>query len=125
MQKVKILIVEDELILAMELEMRLQSKDFYNTKIVTKGEQAVKSAKSFQPDVILMDIMLPGVINGIEAAIQILAFKKIPIIYITGNDHLREDAKLLATNPVTILGKPLSAWELFESLDKALKNYHE
>ncbi len=121
----KILIVEDELILAMELEMRLQSKDFYNTKIVTKGEQAVKSAKSFQPDVILMDIMLPGVINGIEAAIQILAFKKIPIIYITGNDHLREDAKLLATNPVTILGKPLSAWELFESLDKALKNYHE
>lgn len=121
----KILIVEDELIFAMELEMRLQSKDFYNTKIVTKGEQAVKSAKSFQPDVILMDIMLPGVINGIEAAIQILAFKKIPIIYITGNDHLREDAKLLATNPVTILGKPLSAWELFESLDKALKNYHE
>ena len=125
MQKEKILIVEDELILAMELEMRLQSKDFYNTKIVTNGEQAVKSAKSFQPDVILMDIMLPGVINGIDAAIQILAFKKIPIIYITGNDHLREDAKLLATNPVTILGKPLSAWELFESLDKALKNYHE
>ena len=125
MQKEKILIVEDELILAMELEMRLQSKNFCNIKIVTKGEQAVKSAKSFQPDVILMDIMLSGVINGIEAATQILAHKKIPIIYITGNDHLKEDTKLLATNPIAVLGKPLSDWKLFESIDKALKKYYE
>ncbi len=121
MQKVKILIVEDELILAMDLEMRLQSKNFNSIKIVTNGEQAIKSAKSFQPNVILMDIMLPGVMNGIDAAKQILTFNHIPIIYITGNDHLKENAKLLATNPIAILGKPLSDWELFESIEKALK----
>ncbi len=121
MQKEKILIVEDEMILAMELEMRLQDEEFNNIKCTSTGEEAVELATSFKPDVILMDIMLNGVINGIEAAQLILEFKKIPIIYITGNDHLRKDEQLLATKPVAILGKPLSDWELFEAISKALK----
>ncbi|RKY56743.1 MAG: response regulator [Candidatus Neomarinimicrobiota bacterium] len=121
MQKEKILIVEDEMILAMELEMRLQDEEFNNIKCTSTGKEAVELATSFKPDVILMDIMLNGVINGIEAAQLILEFKKIPIIYITGNDHLRKDEQLLATKPVAILGKPLSDWELFEAISKALK----
>jgi len=124
MKKEKILIVEDELILSMELEMRLQDNDFQNIKITTTGEQAVELAMSFKPDVILMDIMLNGAINGIETASQILAYKKIPIIYLTGNDHLKEDDKLIATSPIAILGKPLSDWELVEAIEKALKKIH-
>ena len=77
MQKEKILIVEDEMILAMELEMRLQDEEFNNIKCTSTGEEAVELATSFKPDVILMDIMLNGVINGIEAAQLILEFKKI------------------------------------------------
>ena len=120
MKKGKILIVEDEMILAMELEMRLQSEGFHKIKRTSSGEKAVELAMSFKPDVILMDIMLSGVINGIEAARLILEFNKIPIIYITGNDHLRKDKQVLATKPVAILGKPLSDWELFEAIEKAL-----
>ena len=117
----KILIVKDELILAMELEMKLQLRDFHKIKIISTGEEEIDLAHSYKPGLVIMDIMLKSKINGIEAASQILAHKKIPLIYITGNSHLREDAKLLATNPIEVLSKPLSDWELFNSIKKALK----
>ena len=116
-----ILIVEDELILAMELEMKLQHQGFNKIKIISTGEEAIVLARSYKPGLIIMDIMLKGKINGIEAASLILAHKKIPLIYITGNSHLKEDAKLLATHPIEVLSKPLSDWELFNSIKKALK----
>lgn len=119
MKKERILIVEDELILAMELEMRLQDEGFHNIKCTSTGEEAVELATSFKPGVILMDIMLKGVINGIEAAKLIIQINKIPIIYITGNDHLKKDEQLLATKPIAVLGKPLSDCELFEAIEKA------
>ena len=125
MKKESILIVEDEMILAMELEMRLQDEGFHKIKRTSSGERAVELAMSFKPDVILMDIMLNGVINGIEAARLILEFNIIPIIYTTGNEHLRKDEQLLATKPIAVLSKPCSEWELFEAIEKALKKYHE
>ena len=125
MKKESIIIVEDEMILAMELEMRLQDEGFHNIKCTSTGEEAVELAMSFKPGVILMDIMLNGAINGIEAAQLIIQFNKISIIYITGNDHLRKDKQLLATKPVAVLSKPFSDWELFEAIEKALKKYHE
>jgi CheY-like chemotaxis protein len=121
MKKDKILIVEDEMILAIELEMRLQDNDFQNIKCTSSGEEAVELAISFKPGVILMDIMLNGIINGIEAAQLIIQFNKIPIIYITGNDHLKKDEQLLATKPFAVLSKPYSDWELFKTIGKALK----
>ena len=120
MKEKRILIVEDEMILAMELEMRLQGEGFHNIACTSTGERAVELALSFKPDVVLMDMMLKGGINGIEAASQILAHKKIPIIYITGNDHLKKDEKLIAAEPVAILSKPCSDWKLFEAVKKAL-----
>jgi CheY-like chemotaxis protein len=114
----RILIVEDEMILAMELEMRLQSMGFANIKCTSYGEEAVEFAVTFKPDVILMDIMLMGKINGIEAAQLIRQNNKIPIIYITGNDHLKKDKHLLATKPAAILNKPCSDWELLEAIKK-------
>lgn len=121
MKEKRILIVEDEMILALELEMRLQSKGFDNIKCAYTGEEAVEFAVTFKPDVILMDIMLRGKINGIEAARLIMQINKIPIIYITGNDHLKKDKKLLATKPAAILSKPCSDWELFEVIEKSAK----
>ena len=121
MKKEKILIVEDELILSMELEMRLQDEGFLHIKCTSTGEEAVELAASFKPDLILMDIMLNGKINGIEAVRLILEFIKIPIIYITGNGHLKTDEQLLSTKPIAILSKPLSDWELFEAIEKALE----
>ena len=116
----RILIVEDEAILAMELEMKLKSNNFENIKIASTGAQTVEYAKNFKPDVILMDIMLKDKMNSIEAAQQILIHQTIPIIYITGNIHLKEDKKLIATNPVAVLNKPCMEWEMLNSIELAL-----
>ena len=75
-KKERILIVEDEVILAMELVMKLQSEGFHHIKCTSTGEEAVELAMSFKPCVILMDIMLNGAINGIEAARLITQIKK-------------------------------------------------
>ena len=101
--------------------MKLLSYNFQNIKISSTGKQAVEYAKEFKPDVILMDIMLKDKINGIEAAHQIHAHRNIPIIYITGNIHLKDDKKLLATKPVAVLDKPFKDCELLNYIDKALK----
>ena len=121
MKKEKIIIVEDQMIIAMELELRLQSQDFGNIKIVCSREDAVKLAKNFKPNIILMDIQLNGKITGIEAASQIRNFSNTPIIYLTANDHLKNDPQLIATNPIAVLSKPYFEWQLMEMIERALK----
>jgi two-component system, response regulator PdtaR len=125
LRKEKILIVEDEIILALDLELQLQSDNFSKLKIVCSGEQAVSLARTFKPNIILMDIMLRGKMNGIEAAGQIRTFSNMPIIYITANNNLKNDPQLIATKPIAILGKPYPEWQLTEMIKKALKIIHE
>ena len=118
--KYKILIVEDEAIVAIDLEMKLQSQGYANVNIAYSGEDAVKFAKLNNPNLILMDIKLGGNIDGIEAAKQILEFSQIPIIYITGNSDYVSDDRLLATQPVEVFIKPVAAWKLFEVIEKVI-----
>ena len=120
--KYKILIVEDEAIVAIDLEMKLQSQGYANVNIAYSGEDAVKFAKLNNPNLILMDIKLGGNIDGIEAAKQILEFSQIPIIYITGNSDYVSDDRLLATQPVEVLVKPVAEWKLFEVIEKVITN---
>ncbi len=68
MNKAKILIVEDEAIIAMEIENQLQSLGYEVTSIVDTGEKAIEKAESDKPDLILMDIRIKGEMDGIEAA---------------------------------------------------------
>ena len=121
MKKIKILIVEDVNIISMELEMKLSLAGYEIVGVAIKGEEAVEIAKKKKPDIILMDIFLQGSINGITAAQKICAKRKIPIIYMTGNDHLREDQSLLDTNPIAVLSKPAFDWELYEAIEEATK----
>jgi len=120
MNHYKILIVEDESIAALELMTRLQSKGFKDVKIVSSGEQAVEMADQTDYNLILMDIMLAGQIDGIEAATQIRSHNEIPIIYVTGNTNYKSDDRLLATHPIEVLIKPVQDWQLFEMIGKAL-----
>lgn len=120
MKKTKILIVEDETIISMELKMRLESKGYQFVFTTISGEQAVKMAASLQPDVILMDIMLNGKLNGIEAAERILSRRKIAIIYITANSNLKYDPQLIGTRPVAVLAKPVEERELFGLIEKTV-----
>ncbi len=73
MAKPQILIVEDEGIIAMEMQDRLEGLGYYVPTIVSSGEQAIPVAAEERPDLVLMDIMLQGKMDGVEAATQIRA----------------------------------------------------
>jgi PAS domain S-box-containing protein len=120
MAKAKILIVEDEAIIAMEIESQLQSLGYQVTSIVDTGEKAIEKAEADQPDLMLMDIRIKGEMDGIEAASQIQSNLDIPIIFLTAyadNEKL-ERAKFLL--PYGYLLKPVQQRELKATVEIAL-----
>lgn len=81
--KNKILIVEDENIIALDIKTRLTKLGYLVTEIVNSGEKAVEAALKLKPDLILMDISLKGKMSGIDAGIEICKYISVPIIYLT------------------------------------------
>ena len=120
MIKKRIMIVEDEMIAAVALRTSLMIEGYDVVDTVSSGRRALESAIRFSPDLILMDIQLKGDMDGIEAAERIGTFQHIPIIYITGNNHLKTDKRLLETRPADVLSKPFSDDQLFGAISSAL-----
>jgi CheY-like chemotaxis protein len=120
MEKAKILVVEDEAITAMNLQLRLQHMGYDVPDIVAKGEDAIDKAREIRPDLLLMDIILAGQIDGIEAARQIRLTNDIPVIYLSAytDNMLSERAK--DTEPFGYLSKPLTDSDLFNTIEMAL-----
>lgn len=83
MSAIRILIVEDELLIAHNLARILKKMGYQVVTIVSSGEAAIQSAAEYRPDLILMDIVIKGAINGIEAARQIQDELRLPIIFLT------------------------------------------
>lgn len=81
----KVLIVEDELILAMVNRKMIENLGYTSLAIATNGKEALHITVEFQPDLILMDIMIEGDLDGIETAERIRESFDIPILFITGN----------------------------------------
>src|SRR5574342_581045 len=79
----KILVVEDENIVAKDIQNTLKGLGYVVTAVVASGEEAIQKAAETQPDLVLMDIMLKGYQDGVEAARQILTRYNIPVIYLT------------------------------------------
>ena len=115
--KKRLLIVEDEIILAMELEQSLIP--IYDVvKSFTTGEQSIKYADS-SIDVVLMDIQLAGEIDGIEAAKLIQDKYKTPIILMTAyNNNSIYRQRSLELKPVEYLTKPLVKADLISAIEK-------
>ena len=116
----KILVIEAEAIIAFEIQMRLEQKG-YDVRIESTAENALKSLTDYKPDLILTAIIIGGEMDGIEFAGIIQREKNIPIVYLTALDYLKNNARLLETQPVAVLSKPYSDWELFEAIEKALE----
>ena len=85
MTSAKILIGEDEILLAKELEKALQRAGYQVVGRVTSGEEVLRTAAETQPDLILMDIKLKGKIDGIEAAEAIRSRMETAIVYLTAH----------------------------------------
>jgi two-component system, response regulator PdtaR len=115
----KILVVEDEAITAMELQKKLISWGYDVVDMVSSGENAIKKALELKPDLILMDILLKGSMTGVDAAREIKNLVDIPIIYLTAycNDETFEGAKI--TQPYAYLIKPFQENELKFAIEMA------
>ena len=116
----RILIVEDEIIVAQDIQKHLENLGFEVCGIASSGNQAIKKAKKTRPDLVLMDIVLKGDIDGIEAAEQIRSEDDIPVIYLTAYSDERTLQRAITTFPYGYLLKPLQERELRITLDMAL-----
>jgi diguanylate cyclase (GGDEF)-like protein/PAS domain S-box-containing protein len=116
----RILIVEDEKIISLDLRRRLERFGYEVCGMASTGADAVAKADELGPDIILMDIMLSGEKDGIEAATQIKRDHGIPVIFLTAyaDDKTLERAK--AAEPFGYVLKPFKERELYSTIDIAL-----
>ncbi len=102
------LVVEDEMIISMCLENQLKQAGYHVLKVVASGEASITAARSYSPDVILMDINLAGKIDGISAAESILSEMKVPIIFMTGYPDKIHMDRAQSLHPLGYFTKPVS-----------------
>lgn len=124
MTAIKILIVEDEGIAALDLQQSLRNMGYIVTEVAATGEEAVKAAKELQPDLVLMDIRLQGEVDGTKAAEIIHGLFGIPIIYLTA--YTDEDTLLraMSAQPYGYIVKPFKERELHTAIKMALSKHN-
>lgn len=120
MTKKQILVVEDESIVAEDIRRSLQNLGYEVPAVVSSGEKAIKKVEELSPDMVLMDIVLQGKIDGIEAAEQIRSNFNIPLVYLTAysDEKILERAKI--TEPYGYIIKPFKERELHINIEIAL-----
>ena len=114
--KKSILIVEDDMIIAANLSLQLSQLGYEITGIESRGEEAVLHAQLNPPDIILMDINLKGVLDGIETARKISEYREIPIIYLTANNDEATFNRAKDTCPRAFISKPFNKLDLQRSI---------
>ena len=116
----RILIVEDEAITALVISQMLMGFGYEPHGPIVSGKAAIAGALTLRPDVILMDIILKGPINGIQAAEAIRSQFRCPVIYVTGSsDQVGADLATV-TEPFGLVLKPINEQELHIAIEKAL-----
>ncbi|HEX2958009.1 MAG TPA: response regulator [Chitinispirillaceae bacterium] len=115
----KVLIVEDEAVLAMLYERRLKSRGYIITGTATTKEDAVRLAFENPPDFILIDIRLAGDIDGIDAVREITARISTRTIFMSGYNNENIKNKALELHPLAYLIKPFEIKELLSYMEQA------
>src|SRR5512136_232256 len=118
--KTKILIVEDEGVIALEPRDRLTDMGYEIVGPVPSGQEAIDHARELLPDVVLMDIVLAGQMDGIEASEIIKNSLDIPVIFLTAHADERTLQRAKATQPFGYILKPFNERELQVSIEMAL-----
>jgi len=123
MCKKKILIVEDESIIAEDISDSLISLGYRITGMVYSGEEAIEAAAKCRPDLVLMDVNLQGEIDGITAAAEIRARFQIPVVYLTAYADENTLRRVNATKPFGYIVKPFEEKNLHTTIQLALHRH--
>jgi DNA-binding response OmpR family regulator len=117
----RVLIVEDEAVLAMLYRKRLKSRGYTVTGTAATREEAVSLAFKYPPDFVLMDIRLVGENDGIDAAREIAARIRTRTIFITGYSDEKIKNKAMELHPLAYLIKPFDLQELLVCMKNAIE----
>ncbi len=114
---VKILIVEDEMIIGANISLQLSDLGYEVTGIVPRGEEALIHMEQNKPDIVLLDIQLKGELDGIETAKLMQLTNHIPIIYLTANTDENHFNRAKETNPYAFISKPFKKLDLQHAIE--------
>jgi PAS domain S-box-containing protein/putative nucleotidyltransferase with HDIG domain len=123
MEKTRILVVEDESIVARDIRNMLLGLGYEVTAVISEAKEAVKSAKKEKPHLVLMDIMLKGDISGVDAADKIYSGLNIPVVYLTAYADETTLQRAKKTEPFGYLLKPFEERELKSTIEIALYKF--
>ncbi len=115
-----ILVVEDEAITAMDLQATLQDLGYAVCATASSGAEALQKAEAERPDLVLMDIVLQGEMDGIAAAEQIRTRWGIPVVYLTAHSDAQTIRRASITEPYGYIVKPFTERELHSNVEISL-----
>lgn len=119
-KKYRILIVEDEILVSRDLSNSLEELGYDVVDVVTSGVEAIERIRELKPDIVLMDIVLKGRIDGVEATSEISEKFNIPVVFITSHTDTATVDRAKLTEPLGYIVKPFSIPELRSSIEIAL-----
>jgi DNA-binding LytR/AlgR family response regulator len=122
---IKILVVEDEMIIGAKISMQLETLGYEVTAILPRGEEAILHVKENKPDIILLDINLKGKLDGIETATQIGQQNNIPVIYLTANADEATFNRAKHTKPYAFISKPFKQLDLQRAIELTISRMAE
>ncbi len=125
MSETRVLVVEDESIVAMDIADGLRRLGYQVTDIVGTGEHAIESVRRAPPDLVLMDVKIKGPIDGIETARQLRAHYDIPIVFLTAHGDAATVERTRAIAPYGYLLKPFDERDLHRTVALALTRYRD
>ncbi|NQU26998.1 MAG: response regulator, partial [Candidatus Marinimicrobia bacterium] len=120
----KILIVEDNIPTAKLIQKQLKDKNYGISEIVTSGMEVIQRIKQDRPDLVLMDILLEGDMNGIQTA-DICNQYNVPVVYITAYEDEELFYQAKETKPFGYLLKPFKKRDLFTAVEIALGKHED
>lgn len=124
-EKIKILIVEDEMIIGANIALQLTSLGYSVLGVIPRAEEVLPQIRQTLPDILLLDIYLKGNIDGIELAHMIQKEFKIPIIYLTANADDSHFNRAKTTNPYAFISKPFKKLDLQHAIELTILRIQE
>lgn len=116
----RILVVEDEVIVAMDIAMQLRELGFEPVGHATRGEQAIELAGQLRPDLVLMDVQLASDMDGVTAAQAIRTQFGVPVVFLSAFDSAAAYDRAALTEPAGYITKPFDDYQLRAVVEAAL-----
>jgi DNA-binding LytR/AlgR family response regulator len=122
---IKILVVEDEMLIGAKISMQLSNMGYEVTGILPRGEEALLHIQENKPDIVLLDIQLKGKLDGIDTALQIQALADIPVIYLTANADEATFNRAKISRPYAFISKPYKQLDLQRAIELTINRMAE